>query len=219
VAGLSRRKGRAKGSASPHAIGWSADFQSISNPPAPVRADWKSIGNPRSDLLELALWRRNTAKSSLAKPPSRALTASAAGALRESPVQTDVRQSSSGAKPTIYVVDNEPMLLDMIGLALANGPWEVKRFPDPAAALQSFAGEDPKPALLLSDYFMETMNGLELGARCRALHPPLRVILMSGSTGSEGAHEPAFVPDAFLPKPFHLQQLAELVESVLAASR
>jgi two-component system, cell cycle sensor histidine kinase and response regulator CckA len=132
------------------------------------------------------------------------------------PMKAEVTSPGAGTETAIYVVDNEPGVLDLVRLALSQGPWEVRAFPDAASALNRFAEATPKPALLLTDYAMEPMSGLELGQRCRALHPPLKVIFMSGGTRAEACHGAAFPLDAFLPKPFRLQQLTEVVQSVLS---
>jgi two-component system, cell cycle sensor histidine kinase and response regulator CckA len=115
----------------------------------------------------------------------------------------------------IYVVEDDPRMLELAALTLAGGPWQIKTFDDPEPALQSFTQETPKPALLLTDYSMRSMDGIELGKRCKQMHPRLRVVMMSGTAESDIADSATFELDAFVPKPFHPKALRDLVSSVV----
>ena len=76
--------------------------------------------------------------------------------------------------PLIYIVDDEPLLLDLAEASLAPGGFTVKKFTDPDEALKSFAKAKPKPDVLVTDYAMGKMNGVELLENCRK-HRPDRV--------------------------------------------
>jgi len=117
--------------------------------------------------------------------------------------------------PVIYVVEDSPELLELAGLALAKGPWKVKQFGDPKRALRSFKADQPKPALVLTDYSMGDMTGLELAACCKEMHPATKVILMSGTASGEILKDATCQLEGFLPKPFRPGALAGLVKSVL----
>ena len=118
-------------------------------------------------------------------------------------------------QPVIFVVDDEPNLLMFVGMVLADGPWTVKQFPAPQPAMESFLHAVPKPDLLLTDYLMPSMNGLQLAAYCKERHPALKVILISGMVGAEIAKTVPFELDGFLAKPFAPQAILDLVNSVL----
>jgi two-component system, cell cycle sensor histidine kinase and response regulator CckA len=117
---------------------------------------------------------------------------------------------------TIYVVEDEAALLDLVGLTLASGPWRVKSYATAEDALRDFAAEEIKPELLLTDYELGSSNGLSLAAECRKMHPELKIILMSGTVSSEVVQTSPVELQSFLPKPFRPRQLWELVNSFLA---
>ena len=122
---------------------------------------------------------------------------------------------SGHAAPLIYIVDDEPMLLDLAEVALMSGGYRFKKFEDPTLAFKSFQAESPKPALLLTDYMMGSMTGLQLLALCRREDPALKVVLVSGTAGPEIINESNEPVDHFLPKPYKPRELAEIVRAVL----
>ena len=118
-------------------------------------------------------------------------------------------------KPLIYIVDDQAMLLDLAEASLSNEDYQLKKFHDPEAALKSFTRAKSKPKLLITDYAMGGMNGLELVEKCKALQPQLRTILISGTMGAEIILDAPVQVDRFLPKPYQPSNLAELVRLVL----
>jgi len=121
-------------------------------------------------------------------------------------------------RATIYVVEDERALLELVALTLSNGPWEVKRFASAEEALMSFQSESNKPALLLTDYDLGTSDGLTLAAQCRKLHPTLKVILMSGTVTEQVMAKSPVHLECFVPKPFRPQRLREAVSAALSAT-
>ena len=91
----------------------------------------------------------------------------------------------------------------------------TRTFLDPEAALQAFTEANPKPQLLLTDFVMEEMNGMELIDRCKQIDPALKTILYSGSVGTEIMDDYQTKPDRFLGKPFKPTALIAMVNAVL----
>jgi DNA-binding NtrC family response regulator len=127
------------------------------------------------------------------------------------------KRGSRRGKPLIYIVDDEVVLLDVAEMALGGGEYQFKKFGDPEEALSSFRKESSPPDLLITDYAMGKMNGLELIERCREIAPGLKTILTSGTAGAEIMHNAATPANEFLKKPFPSTSLAELVQQVLAS--
>jgi two-component system, cell cycle sensor histidine kinase and response regulator CckA len=123
-------------------------------------------------------------------------------------------RQSGGA--LIYVVDDEPMLLELALVILEPRGYTVETFRGPAAALQAFQSAEPPPALLITDYAMHEMTGLALVEACRQIRPGQKALLVSGSVGGEVLHQAPEKPDGFLAKPFQARQLVEAVEAALA---
>jgi CheY-like chemotaxis protein len=121
--------------------------------------------------------------------------------------------------PLIYVVDDELLLAQILEAILSNEGFTVKTFCDPSLALRSFCNEPCKPSVLVTDYAMQPINGIELLERCRAVHPGVRSVVVSGNAGPEVMRASAVPPDAFLAKPFLPQKLLEHVNALVAAGQ
>lgn len=115
----------------------------------------------------------------------------------------------------IYLVDDEELLLDMAEVALRSEGYTLKRFLNPEAAFQAFTDEPRKPSLLLTDYAMAPINGLELSAKCKSAHPPLKVLLVSGTVDSDFVQNAPVQVDCFIAKPYKPAHLASTVRSLL----
>jgi len=131
---------------------------------------------------------------------------------------TSASKTRRKKKPLIYLVDDQPMLLDLAEMSLLEGDYTLRKFGNPEAAMKSFAKARTKPDLLISDYAMGKMNGLELMERCKELHPPLKTILISGTAGAEIVLGALIKVDRFLGKPYQPANLSELVRRVLNES-
>jgi CheY-like chemotaxis protein len=117
--------------------------------------------------------------------------------------------------PLIYIVDDEPLLLDLAEASLAPGGFTVKKFTDPHEALKSFAKARPKPDVLVTDYAMGKMNGVELLEKCRVHRSDVKCVLLSGTVGAEVVLDAPTKVDRFVGKPYQPQTLLELVRRVL----
>src|SRR5439155_17350039 len=67
-------------------------------------------------------------------------------------------ESGNGADALIYVVDDEPMLLELAAVVLEPHGFKIKTFRDPQSALQAFASAQPPPVLVITDYAMHSMT-------------------------------------------------------------
>lgn len=122
--------------------------------------------------------------------------------------------SREGARTLIYLVDDEPMLLELTKLILAPLGYDIETFRDPEQALEAFRSAQPRPDVIVTDYAMSSMNGLALMGGCRAIKPDQRVLLVSGTT-DEGVFENApDKPNLFLAKPYQPVQLIRLVKEL-----
>jgi DNA-binding response OmpR family regulator len=125
---------------------------------------------------------------------------------------------SAGASATlIYVVDDEQLMVEMAEVALHGQGYRVKKFTDPSDAYAAFTAEPSKPTLLLTDYAMMPWNGLELSAKCKAAHPALKILMLSGTVTEDVARGTDVRLDAFIPKPYPPAKLADTVRELLRA--
>lgn len=128
---------------------------------------------------------------------------------------SQTNQTALKKPPLIYLVDDQPLLLDLAEMSLLPDGYKLKKFLDPEAALESFLDARSKPSLLITDYAMGKMNGLELVDRCKAVKPDLKSILISGTAGAEIMLDSEVKVDRFVGKPYQPSSLAELVRQVL----
>ena|SRR5436189_1722950 len=119
--------------------------------------------------------------------------------------------------PLLYLVDDEQLVLDIAEATLAPEGFRVKKFHDPETALKDFKSAKSKPELLVTDYALGKMNGLELIQKCKAAHPSLKTLLISGMAGAEIMRSAPVQADRFLAKPYPAPTLVETVRDLLVA--
>jgi DNA-binding NtrC family response regulator len=125
-------------------------------------------------------------------------------------------RNDPGLPPTIYVVDDEQMLLDLAEMILEPAGFQVCLFHDPQQALAEYKAAESPPDVLVTDYAMAHMNGLDLIRECKRLHPQQKTILLSG-TVDEGIYAQSEVkPDHFLAKPYQINKLVEVIHELIA---
>jgi len=130
--------------------------------------------------------------------------------------QKNGNDPADDAKPLVFAVDDEPMLLELIALVLEPLGYRVRTFRDPATAVRAFSLAKPQPAVVITDYAMHMMNGMDLIRECRQINPEQKIILVSGTVDETIYRNSAVQPDCFLAKPYPAKQLAEMVNSLVA---
>ena len=115
----------------------------------------------------------------------------------------------------IFVVDDEPMLLELAEMILGSAGYSVRTFRDGETALNAYTSTRPPPALVITDYAMHTMNGMNLIEQCRRIRPEQKALLVSGSVDETVYHDSTCKPNQFLAKPYEPKQLLAAVHAVL----
>lgn len=115
--------------------------------------------------------------------------------------------------PTIFVVDDEVLLLDLAEAILTPLGCKVQKFSDPEQALKEF----PKaaPVVVITDYAMGRMNGMDLIRECRRLNPQQKTVLISGTVDGEVFANAAVKPDEFVTKPYDVSKLVTLIRKMI----
>jgi DNA-binding NtrC family response regulator len=132
-----------------------------------------------------------------------------------SPPTQKKRRPGRETPPLIFLVDDQSMLLDLAEMSLQGDGYTLKKFTDPELALKAFRNARVKPAMLITDYAMGKMNGLELIEKCKEINPGLKSMLISGTAGAEIVLDSPTKVDRFVGKPYHPANLAEMVRRIL----
>jgi two-component SAPR family response regulator len=103
----------------------------------------------------------------------------------------------------------------MVEQALQIHGFKVSAFTDPATALEQFKVNCKDYTMILSDIRMPGMNSYELIKKAKEINKQVKIVLMSAfEINDQEFHNvlPDIKVDAFLQKPFHIQQLNEVIE-------
>jgi len=127
----------------------------------------------------------------------------------------DIAAAPAATVPLIYIVDDEIIVGEVIEGILNLDGYRTEVFHNPHRALEQFAAANPRPRLLITDYSMEPLNGLQLIEQCARINPGLRTILISGYLIEEVIQDCPARPHQFLGKPFLPKALTEAVRRLL----
>jgi CheY-like chemotaxis protein len=118
----------------------------------------------------------------------------------------------SGGETILLVEDQEP-LRAVVARILGEHGYSILEARNPMDALELCRGGE-RIDLLLTDVVMPEMNGRELARRALEVRPNLRVLFMSGYTGT--ALAPEETGTQLLNKPFTPKELLQMVRQALA---
>jgi len=146
------------------------------------------------------------------------LTAPAAAADDdEAPPAVAAPAPPPGQGQHVLYLDDDPVMVLMVQALLQRHGWRVTAFDQPRLALARIGAHDDPVDLVVTDFNMPEVSGLDVAAEVRRIRPGLPVILSSG-----------FVSDALrqdaqrlgvrhvMQKEYTLEQLAGLIDRVLS---
>jgi len=135
------------------------------------------------------------------------------------PIKNDSNTAPSAGEakpgPLIFVVDDMPDLSELMEIVLNSAGYQARAFTDPLAVLSVLRSDSPKPRLLVTDYRMPQLNGMELIQRCKAILPDLKVISASATLFDDEMAAYKEKPDRVLPKPYSIAELLSAVNELL----
>jgi FixJ family two-component response regulator len=115
----------------------------------------------------------------------------------------------------IFVVDDNALLVEFATAVLEAAGYTVKPFIKPTEVLAAMRNAKPKPAVLITDYEMDEMNGLELIHSSHKIHPTLKTVLVSGTVDSTITLTHSAKVHRFLGKPYEPAQLQKAVAELM----
>jgi DNA-binding NtrC family response regulator len=118
----------------------------------------------------------------------------------------------------ILFVDDDPRAGELFLRFCEGGPYRVRVFRDPAAALEAFRADGAD--LVITDLAMPGMSGMELLAAVRGHDPDVPVIIITGYSTVDSAIEALRLGATdFIKKPYDTDELLVLINRTLEGVR
>ena len=124
---------------------------------------------------------------------------------------------SDRERTRVLVVDDEPFVREMVRDFLAVLGLESDGAASASEGLAMVAEQSYE--LVVTDYLMPGMNGLEFAEKLRDEHPHLEVILLTGSVLPDLIDRIRGIGFEVLNKPFRFDAFKELIERTLPVAR
>lgn len=122
----------------------------------------------------------------------------------------------SSVRPRVLLVDDENAIRDSLYTLLEGGGYEVLAASNGSEGLTIFRQSLHPIELLVTDYNMPQMSGLELARECSRLCNDLSVLYVSGSRPDEELQADLQTPKrGFLAKPFRGNDLLRKAKELL----
>ena len=116
----------------------------------------------------------------------------------------------------IAIIDHEPNLAYLFKEALSQVEGvEVFAFTDPLLALEHFKTKHPNYMVVISDYRMPTMTGMELLSKIKDVNPAITRIMMSAFEIQDEIYQQYKCVDKFLQKPILMTNLIDEVRMLI----
>lgn len=118
---------------------------------------------------------------------------------------------------TVLIVDDEFLIADVLAFGLEEAGYRVICAENGARALELV--EQEPPSLVITDYMMPGMNGLDLAVaiRCALGEEGPPIILMSGAQAHLARRSGLLFASVF-DKPFRVSEMVQCVQALLAAA-
>ncbi|QYL26151.1 putative transcriptional regulatory protein TcrX [Mycobacterium shottsii] len=121
---------------------------------------------------------------------------------------------ADGQPVSVLVVDDEPVLAEMVSMALRYEGWNIATASDGASAIASARAERPDAVVL--DVMLPYMSGLEVLHRLRKENPALPVLLLTAKDAVEDRIAGLTAGgDDYVTKPFSIEEVVLRLRALL----
>jgi DNA-binding NtrC family response regulator len=115
----------------------------------------------------------------------------------------------------ILIVEDDEVLLGLLSSLLRREGHEVREAASALRALEILEAEKDRCDLVLTDFEMKPMNGLQLVNRIVQKSPTMKILFMSAYPTVAHAIEERFGSETLLLKPFPAQELTRKIKKAL----
>ena len=125
--------------------------------------------------------------------------------------------STNRSSKSILAIDDEYDIVNLIQESLQRHRFKVCIFTEPSAALEHFISHFKDYDIVICDIRMPGINGYEFVKQVKKINPQVKVMLMSAFEINDNEFHnllPDIKVDAFLQKPFSIQQLNDVLQKI-----
>ncbi|MDT0642797.1 response regulator [Zunongwangia sp. F363] len=115
----------------------------------------------------------------------------------------------------VYLVEDDYGLRDLMSVLLIHKNFEVQAFPNATSFTKTINKEIPD--LILMDIMLPDGNGVDLCKNLRDARETKEIPILLMSAHANPSIADGSGADAFLPKPFDVEELYQCIETVLEA--
>jgi DNA-binding NtrC family response regulator len=116
------------------------------------------------------------------------------------------------AKPRIFVVDDDVSVANVVSDVLSNAGYEVFTFYEPLSAMRET--RNTRPDVVVSDYAMPGMNGLEFTTWLHENCPNSKVVILTAEAAAVTERAVSGLIFTLLQKPIESEKLIDTVNQL-----
>ncbi|WP_205878761.1 two-component system response regulator TcrX [Mycobacterium camsae] len=121
---------------------------------------------------------------------------------------------ADGQPVTVLVVDDEPVLAEMVSMALRYEGWNIATASDGSTAIAAARAE--RPDVVVLDVMLPDMSGLDVLHKLRQEHPGLPVLLLTAKDAVEDRIAGLTAGgDDYVTKPFSIEEVVLRLRALL----
>lgn len=136
----------------------------------------------------------------------------------QEPISTEsvLEQDIPGGTESVLLIDDEQPVADFMSALLQGLGYRVTAKTNPAEALSGFWEDPMRFDLVITDYTMPGLTGIEVAMRMRELRADIPIVIATGfSDRIDGEKAKELRLDGFLMKPSRRAEIAKVVRKVL----
>jgi CheY-like chemotaxis protein len=128
------------------------------------------------------------------------------------------KPDAPASRPVVLLADDEPLVLMIAQHLLEDSGFSVLPAEDGCQAVSIFEAKADSIACVILDASMPNMNGEEAARRIKAIRSNARILMASGTAGSELHQRMGGLMDCHVQKPFRIEDLCAKIRAAIAGT-